>query len=175
MKYAQNTITGGGTMRWGSGSVCVWLVMVLAGCADGPEPSATPRQQAVAEAGRTVMPFDLERTTHVFEKLAAGGRQQVVADEPDPEQVGLIREHLMEEAQRFSRGDFRDPGAIHGESMPGLHALVDGFERLSIQFSEVAGGGEIRYSSEDPVLVEAIHAWFDAQVSDHGAHAQAGH
>jgi hypothetical protein len=130
------------------------------------------REAQVAEAGREVMPFDLDATTHVFEKLDEGGLQTVVADTDDAEQIALVRAHLSEEAERFARGDFHDPATIHGEDMAGLHALVTGHERLSITYREVERGGEIRYASEDPSLVEAIHAWFDAQVADHGAHAQ---
>ncbi len=130
------------------------------------------REAAVAEAGAEVMPFDLERTTHIFEKLEDGGRQQVLADSDDPEQIRLIREHLGEEAERFAAGDFHDPEMIHGEEMPGLHALVVGHERLTIEYSEIERGAQILYSSGDPELVAAIHAWFDAQLRDHGDHAR---
>ncbi len=140
----------------------------------GEEPSAdlAERRAAVAEAGAAVMPFDLDRTTHVFEKLEDGGRQQVVADSEDSEQVRLIREHLSHEAERFAAGDFHDPAMIHGEDMAGLHALVVGHERLTIQYGEIERGAQIRYSSDDPELVAAIHAWFDAQLRDHGDHAR---
>lgn len=121
------------------------------------------------------MPFDLDATTHVFEKLDDGGLQTVVADTDDPGQVGLIRAHLAEEAARFERGDFHDPAMIHGEDMPGLHALVMGHDRLEITYREVERGAEIRYASEDPAIVSAIHQWFDAQLRDHGDHAQAHH
>ena len=121
------------------------------------------------------MPFDLEATTHVFEKLEDGGRQTVVADSDDAEQVALVRAHVAEEAERFARGDFHDPATIHGADMAGLQALVAGYERLAISYREVERGGEIRYATEDPTLVQAIHAWFDAQLSDHGAHAQPRH
>jgi hypothetical protein len=130
------------------------------------------RQAEVAEAGSAVMPFDLERTTHVFEKREDGGLQTVVADGADSEQVSLIRTHLSNEAERFARGDFHDPAQIHGEDMAGLHALVVGHEKLQITYREVERGAEIRYRTTDPSLVEAIHEWFDAQLSDHGAHAQ---
>lgn len=130
------------------------------------------RQAEVAEAGSAVMPFDLEATTHVFEELDDGGLQTLVADADDPEQIALIRAHVSEEAERFALGDFHDPAMIHGDEMPGLHALVAGYDRLNITYRDVERGGEIRYVSDDPALVEAIHQWFDAQRSDHGAHAQ---
>jgi hypothetical protein len=95
-----------------------------------------------------------------------------LSDDADAEQVSLIREHLSEEAERFSRGDFHDPAMIHGDDMAGIHALVVGYEKLVVAFAEVEGGAEIRYSSADPDLVVALHEWFDAQLSDHGDHAQ---
>jgi hypothetical protein len=148
----------------------ITLVIVLTvACED---PGLEERRAEVAEAGRSVMPFDLDATTHVFEKLADGGLQTVVADVEDTEQIDLIREHLAEEAERFSRGDFHDPAMIHGDDMAGLHTLVMGHERLRITYREVERGGEIRYETADPELVRAIHAWFDAQLSDHGDHAQ---
>jgi hypothetical protein len=156
----------------------ILTVLLLAGvgaCEAAREPDLEQRQRDVAATGSAVMPFDLESTTHVFEKLADGGLQTVVADEDDAEQVALIRAHLSEEAERFSRGDFHDPAMIHGDDMAGLHALVMGHERLRITYGDVERGGEIRYASDDPELIAALHAWFDAQLSDHGEHAQPHH
>jgi hypothetical protein len=119
------------------------------------------------------MPFDLDATTHIFEKLEDGGLQTVIADSEDPEQISRIREHLSEEAERFARGDFHDPAKIHGEDMPGLHVLVMGHDRLRVHYEDVVRGAEIRYSSDDPAIVQALHEWFDAQLTDHGEHAQA--
>lgn len=141
----------------------------VAGCR---KPALEERRAAVASAGSEVMPFDLEATTHVFEKLADGGRQTVVADGDDPRQVALIRTHLAEEARRFARGDFHDPAMIHGENMPGLHALVMGHDSVTITYSEVERGAAIRYRSQSAALQAALHQWFDAQLSDHGAHAR---
>ncbi|MFK7847987.1 MAG: aspartate carbamoyltransferase [Rhodothermales bacterium] len=153
-------------------SVLFVLVLLFAGC----ETDVTDERQAeVARIGETVMPFDLERTTHVFEKTTNGGVQQVISDDEDVEQVGLIRSHLSEVSERFSAGDFHDPTQIHGEMMPGLHALKMGADRMSITYSEIANGGQITYVTDDEVLITAVHDWFDAQVSDHGAHAQHNH
>ena len=147
-------------------------LVAVASCRGG---ELDQRQADVASAGAAIMPFDLDATTHVFEKLEAGGLQTVVADADDPEQVSLIREHLSEEAERFARGNFHDPAMIHGADMPGLHALATGHDRLRVQYREVPRGAEIRYSSEDPALVRALHEWFDAQLRDHGEHAQSHH
>jgi len=158
--------------RWPPSIVTALLLVGAGACGTPRDADVEQRQRDVAAAGGAVMPFDLESTTHVFEKLEDGGIQAVVADVDDAEQVALIRAHLAEEAERFSRGDFHDPAMIHGDDMAGLHALAMGHERLRITYREVALGGEIRYASDDPELIAAIHAWFDAQLSDHGEHAQ---
>lgn len=166
----------------------ITLVLIASACA-APDPDTTPdsgdsptvesspapsaeRLAEVAAAGAAVMPFDLDRSTHVFESTPEGGVQTVVSNDGDEDQIAAIRAHLSEEAERFSRGDFHDPAMIHGDDMAGMHALVTGAERMTIEYREVEGGGEIRYSSEDPALVEAIHQWFDQQLSDHGEHAR---
>ncbi len=133
------------------------------------------RQEEIAEKGAEVMPFDLEKTTHIFEKTETGGVQKVVADDPnDAEQVALIREHLEEEAAAFRRGDLSDPSEIHGEEMPGVKELEAGAKEMVIHYSELPDGAKIEYESSDPALVTALHTWFDAQVSDHGDHAEEG-
>ena len=48
-----------------------------------------------------------------------------------------------------------------------------GVEGLTIQYSDLEDGGQILYTTEDGDLVNALHAWFDQQVTDHGDHAQA--
>ena len=131
------------------------------------------RRDAVAERGREVMPFDLERTTHRFEERPDGGKQTVVADDArDRRQVVLIRAHLAEEAARFRRGDFADPARIHGERMPGLAELRAGAGRVSVRYAPEPSGASLRYTTKEPKLVTALHAWFRAQVRDHGRHAE---
>ena len=155
-------------------------LLLTAGCAQESEhtahhpPNAAPddRQAEVAARGAEVMPFDLERTLHVFEPVDDGGIQQVVArDSADYEQIELIRAHLREEAMRFAQGDFSDPARIHGEDMPGLKELSAGAPHLSIRYTEIPAGAQIRYAAADPALVDAVHRWFAAQRSDHGRHA----
>lgn len=158
------------TTRWD-------LINYIRALSKGDAPSlqgvaAATRQAQVAAAGVNVMPFDLEATTHVFEKLEKGGLQQVTANDPkDSEQIALIRKHLAEEAERFQQGDFHDPEQIHGAAMPGLHELMTDAAKMTIVYSELPNGAQILYTTDEPTLVAALHAWFDAQVADHGDHA----
>lgn len=133
------------------------------------------RQADVAARGAEVMPFDLNKTTHTFERVADGGVQMVTANDPmDAEQVTLIRAHLQEETARFRQGDFSDPAQIHGENMPGLADLRAGAARIMVEYGELPDGARITYRTADQALVHALHTWFDAQLADHGDHAQPG-
>ena len=156
-------------------NICIFVVAALLSVTGCQNQHTQTHQAEVAERGALVMGFDLDRSTHVFEKIEKGGRQQVVSDDGDGEQIRLIQGHLEEIAEQFSAGNFHGPEMIHGEHMPGLHELVMGYDRIEIVYSALEDGGEILYTTEDGALVSAIHAWFDAQVADHGHHAQGHH
>lgn len=131
------------------------------------------RQAEVAIQGAQVMPFDLEKTTHHFEPLPDGGLQTVVVDAPiNLEQVKLIQSHLEEETAKFQTGDFSDPAAIHGDAMPGLKQLRTGYRNMTVEYTALPDGGQIRYTTQQSTLVTAVHDWFAAQRSDHGHHAE---
>jgi len=131
--------------------------------------SLADRRAEVAAKGATVMPFDLTRTTHTFDKVATGGVQTVTANDPsDITQLELIRGHLREEAAKFSRGDFSDPATIHGHDMPGLAELREGAARVDVQYKDLDNGARLTYATTEEPLIRGIHSWFDAQTTDHG-------
>ena len=144
---------------------------LMAHAADGA------RQAEVARRGADVMPFDLKATVHVFRKTADGGTQRVVArNAADAVQVPRVRQHLRDIEAQFRNGDFSGPAHIHGGAMPGLAQLEAAKPgEIAIAYRDVEGGAQLTYRSANPGLVSALHAWFDAQVSDHGADAMAGH
>jgi hypothetical protein len=149
--------------------IAIVAVMVLYMAASLP---AQTRQEEVAAKGAKVMPFDLEKTTHGFQKLDDGGLQKVVVKDPsNKKQIALIQSHLKEESGKFRKGDFSDPAKIHGEDMPGLTELKAGAKQIDIHYVSLADGAQVRYTTKDPKLVAALHRWFDAQLSDHGHHA----
>lgn len=141
------------------------------------ERASDQRLDEVARRGSHVMPFDLEQTTHVFSKTEKGGLQKVFAeDSSNIEQIKLIREHLSKISQEFMHGDFSDPEKIHGARMPGLSELrMAQPGQIKIVYKELHNGAEIDYSTDDAKLIEAIHKWFDAQLSDHARHAIPSH
>ena len=142
-----------------------------AGC--GGAKTVSNRQAEVRARGQQVMPFDLNRTTHVFAKTAAGGVEAVlIKREADRDQLPLIRSHLRKEQRSFSRGDFRDPMATHGMRMPGLDTLRRRAAEITITYRPLPRGAQLRYTTSDQTVREALHEWFDAQLMDHGADAR---
>ena len=162
-KQTHTFITGGALLISSVAVVVLFATAIL---------PAQTRQGEVAARGAKVMPFDLEQTTHVFEKLDDGGLQKVVVkDAANKKQIVLIQSHLKEESERFRKGDFSDPAKIHGEDMPGLAQLKSGAAKIDIRYTSLPDGAQIRYTAKDSKLVTALHQWFSAQLSDHGDHA----
>jgi hypothetical protein len=102
---------------------------------------AQTRQEEVAIRGAKVMPFDLEQTTHVFQKVDDGVLQKVVVKDPsNKKQIALIQSHLKEESEKFREGDFSDPAKIHGEDMPGLAQLKAAAGKIDVHYSALPDG-----------------------------------
>jgi hypothetical protein len=163
-------------------AVAVTILIALSGCGgdDRAAPSrpgsAGDRHEEVARRGAEVMPFSLDRTMHVFTPDDRGGVQIVHAlDGSDDHEVDAIRAHLRAARDAFAAGDFSDPAAIHGPDMPGLAELSAGRERIEVVYEEIDAGARLTYRTDDADLLAALHAWFEAQLSDHGAHARSGH
>ena len=127
------------------------------------------RQAMVHEQGGTVMPFDLDRTTHVFKTTDTGGIETVIAkDLADSPQIVLIQQHLEHEVLRFREGDFGDPATIHGTGMPGLTELAAGAANITFSYAALPNGAQITYATKAPRLIDALHRRFAAQLADHG-------
>ncbi len=135
------------------------------------------RQDVVRDHSADVMPFEMQATTHIFTKTSTGGIQRVVAKEPsDAKQAELIRAHLQDIADQFGRRNVAGPSQVHGAGMPGLAALKAASPgELRLQYRDVKFGAEVEYVADNPKLVAVVHEWFDAQLSDHGTDAIAGH
>jgi len=152
---------------------CAATLSVLVLFNSGSLIAQTP-QEHVHGMSHSVMPFDMAKTVHVFKMTESGGIQRVIVkDRSDAGQVTLIRAHLREEAGRFQHADFSDPAKLHGVTMPGLKELQLGAQRVKISYSDLPDGAEIIFETTDPHLLTAIHRWFGAQLSEHGADAKA--
>jgi hypothetical protein len=119
------------------------------------------------------MPFDVSKTVHIFKMTEQGGVQRVVIREAAAnDQIALIHQHLQHEAQRFQKGDYSDPAKLHGADMPGLNELRAGASRIKVSYAALPNGAEIRFETSDLHLLTAVHRWFGAQLSEHGADAK---
>lgn len=138
-----------------------------------PVLAQTP-QEHIHSSAHTVMPFDMSRTVHIFRMTEQGGIQRVVIkDSSARDQISLIQQHLKHEAERFQSGDFSDPQTLHGQDMPGLKDLQTNGSKISVAYAALADGAQITFSTDDRHLLTAIHRWFGAQLSEHGADARA--
>jgi hypothetical protein len=145
------------------------VVLLVLGCAVA---FAQTKQEHVHHMGHGVMPFDLSKTTHIFRMTDSGGVERVIAkDSKDKDQIKLIQQHLQHEAQSFARGDYSDPASLHGANMPGLKDLQAGAAKIKVSYSALPNGAEITFETHDVHLLTAIHRWFGAQLSEHGADA----
>ena len=135
---------------------------------------AQTTQEHVHEMAHGVMPFDMSKTVHIFKMTESGGVQRVVAKDPGAaDQITLIQQHLQYEAESFQRGDYSDPSLLHGTDMPGLKELQIGASHIKVSYASVPAGAEITFETTDLHLLTAIHRWFGAQLSEHGADARA--
>jgi hypothetical protein len=135
---------------------------------------AQTTQEHVHQMAHGVMPFDMSKTVHIFKMTESGGVQRVVAKDPGAaDQIALIQQHLQHEAGSFQRGDYSDPALLHGTDMPGLKELQIGASHIKVSYASVPAGAEITFETTDLHLLTALHRWFGAQLSEHGADARA--
>lgn len=134
---------------------------------------AQTRQEHVHQMAHGVMPFDVAQAVHIFKMTESGGEMRVVAKNPGAsEQIALIRQHLQHEARKFAQGDYADPASLHGAEMPGLRELQAAAAGITVSYAALPAGAEISFRTADVRLVTALHRWFGAQLSEHGADAR---
>jgi len=144
-----------------------FVFFVAAAIADTP-------QDHIHHVSGSVMPFDMGKTMHVFVMNERGGIQKVVArDAADADQVALIRKHLRHEFDNFRQGNFADPARLHGAEMPGLAQLQTAGKKIRVTYADLPDGAALTFQTIDLHVLTAVHRWFGAQLSEHGADARA--
>jgi hypothetical protein len=134
--------------------------------------AGTP-QAHVHDMAHMVMPFDMTKTVHIFRMTESGGVQTVLAKDPAAaDQIALIQQHLQHEAEMFQQGNYSDPAMLHGADMPGLKEVQAGAARIKLSYSALPAGAAITFETTDLHLLTALHRWFGAQLSEHGADAK---
>lgn len=135
---------------------------------------AQTKQEQVHDMSHHVMPFDISKTIHVFRMTESGGIQKVLARDPNQtDQILLIRQHLSHEAELFGSGNYSDPTKLHGADMPGIAELRANPSKVKVSYSELPAGAQLSFDTTDVSMLTAIHRWFGAQLSEHGADARA--
>jgi hypothetical protein len=132
---------------------------------------ASPKQvDEVQQRTQQVVPYALDQTLLTFTKTVHGGVQHVIAKSADnTQQIKLIQENLLKMANDFRKGDFSVTEHIHGADMPGLAQLkMAETDDIKFEYKALPNGAQIHYSTEYPQYVQALHEWFDAQMSEHG-------
>jgi hypothetical protein len=153
------------------------LLLFVLPCSFPTRADDVDRQAEVAKRGADVMPFSHTATMHVFTKTRDGGTMSVITkDAADERQIGMVRAHLQDMQGRFQKGDYSGPSHIHGDAMPGLAQLKAAKPgEIKVSYQEVPAGAELQYRTANARLISALHDWIDAQLSDHGKDAMAGH
>jgi hypothetical protein len=142
------------------------VLSLLWGCS-----SESDRQFAgVQSRGRVAMGVDQYTSTHVFAPLPDGGRVELQRDEPDSAGRARILAHLGEIAERFSSGDFRVPGFVHAQEVPGTAVMAARRSEIRYVVESLPRGGALRLTSGDSRAVAAIHQFLAFQRRDHRAH-----
>jgi hypothetical protein len=139
-----------------------------------PISAQVSQQEHVHHMSRGVMPFDISRSMHIFKMTVEGGIERVVVREPGAsDEIALIQQHLRHEAERFQKGLYTDPAQLHGANMPGIRELVESASQIRVSYSALPDGAEIIFATRDLHALTAVHRWFGAQLSEHGADAKA--
>jgi hypothetical protein len=149
----------------------IWAGLLLFSTAAPALENASPKQgDEVHQRMQQVVPYALDQTLQTFTKTVHGGVQHVLAKSADnTRQIKLIQEHLLKIANEFRKGDFSATERIHGADMPGLVQLkLAETDDIRFEYKALPNGAQIHYSTEYPQFVQALHEWFDAQISEHG-------
>lgn len=153
----------------------ILLPMALSHRAEAQKPSSTSDSTfaELQERGREAMGVDQYTSSHVFDALPDGGRIELQRDVDDAHGIATIRQHLQDIALAFQRGDFRIPGFVHAQQVPGTDVMARAKDRITYTYSELPRGGQIRITTADDEALHAVHEFVAFQRKDHraGGHA----
>ena len=149
----------------------IWLGLLLFSAAASALEKADPKRiEEVSQRSQQTVPYDVDQALHTFTKTVHGGVQHVVVKSADnAKQIKLVQDYLAKLAMDFRKGDFSETERMHGADMPGLVQLKKAqTDDIRFEYKALPNGAQIHYSTEYPQYVQALHEWFDAQMSDHG-------
>lgn len=149
------------------------FIVILVASAAMPISAQITQQERVHHMSSDVMPFDVSKAMHIFRMTEDGGVERVIAKEPAVGEIIVkIQQHLQHEAEQFQKGDYADPANLHGAEMPALKELQERASQIKVSYLALPNGAEITFSTRDLHALTAVHRWFGAQLSEHGADAR---
>ncbi len=159
---------------------CLPLCLLLLGCHGAQDRAAIRRAAAdqdptyagVQARGAVAMGVNQFTSSHVFEPLPDGGRIELQRDTDDSAGTAQIRGHMEQLSSRFAAGDFRLPGYVHAQAVPGTAVMSAKRALISYAVESLPRGGAVRIRSGDAGAVEAIHEFLAFQRHDHHAPAR---
>lgn len=152
----------------------VFFLLAATGCASRTGQSAPGADSAFAalqERGAAAMGVDQYTSSHVFEPLPDGGRIVLQRDSIDPVGAATIRAHLRDIAGRFTTGDFRIPGFVHAQPVPGTDIMAARKALISYRADTLPRGGQVRIFTTDSLARAAVHSFLRFQRMEHRAAA----
>lgn len=126
--------------------------------------------EGVQHRGNVAMGVDQYTSTHVFSSLPDGGRIELQRDTVDSAGRATILAHMAAIAAAFRAGDFRVPGFVHAQDVPGTAGMAARRERISYVVESLPRGGALRLRTDDSSAVRAVHEFLAFQRRDHHAH-----
>ena len=126
------------------------------------------KTDALKTRGAEAMGFDQDATTHHFRLSRTGGSIEVIVNDPsDIATIAAVRSHLRSIATEFAEGRFEKPFQTHGEVPPGVAEMQASKQKITYRYEDLPQAGAVRISTEDAVLVNAIHAFLRYQITEH--------
>ncbi|TAK62478.1 MAG: aspartate carbamoyltransferase [Methylobacter sp.] len=147
-----------------------YLLVLFFAAAEAQESDAGKHAAKNTDAHQ-LLPYAVDRALEGFVKTANGGIMQIIAkSDNDSQQIKRMQQYLRQTAEEYGKGDFSSTERFHGANMPGLAQMKAAKAgEIKYQYKALNNGGQIVFSTEDPQLLNALHAWIDAQIKEHGS------
>ncbi len=145
----------------------VAALLVLTGMIGCGSPDGDGGFSALQRRGAQAMGVDQYSSAHLFEPLPDGGRIVLTRDPADSAGVAAIRSHMQLIAGRFAEGDFRIPGFVHDQAVPGTAVMAARPDRIRYAADTVPGGAQLRITTSDAQARAAVHEFLAFQRRDH--------
>ncbi len=113
-----------------------------------------------------VISFAVGPVLESFAPTVDGGVEEVVTFDQGHSAVKRLRAQIRRKSHEFARGRFVDPTNAHGDLVPGLRELRGQWSAIHVSYEDIPRGARVRYTTNNEMMVEALHQWFVARVVD---------